>query len=290
MKQIAIVSGKGGTGKTVIAGGFATMARHKVMVDCDVDAANLHLLLHPAVKETHQFTAGKKARIDREQCNQCGRCKEVCRYEAIASDPPEAGYAIDPVACEGCGVCFLICPQSAISMNENPSGEWYISDTKYGPFVHATLGIGEENSGKLVSEVRKQAKELAESHSLDYIIIDGPPGIGCPVIASLGGADLALIVTESTLSGIHDMERIVGLASHFQVEVTVCINRYDLNLRNAKSLEAYCQESGIEVMGKIPFDPRVVESVRRGMPFTEYSDSAAAAEMRTICERVLKSA
>lgn len=282
MKQIAIVSGKGGTGKTVIAGSFASIAERDVMVDCDVDAANLHLLLHPTIKETHQFTAGKKATIDSEQCDRCGRCREVCRYEVISTE-----YVIDPIACEGCGVCSLICPQAAITMEETICGEWYVSDTRYGPFVHARLGIGEENSGKLVTEVRKQAKILAERDSLDYAIIDGPPGIGCPVIASLGGVDLALVVTESTLSGIHDMERILGVASHFGIRSLVCINRYDLNLKNTQSIESYCQSSGIEVPGKIPFDSTVVDSVRQGVPLVDYSDSEAASEIRSICEKVL---
>lgn len=287
MKQIAIVSGKGGTGKTVIAGSFASIVGNvaedgKVMVDCDVDAANLHLLLHPTIRETHQFTAGKKAIIDRERCDGCGRCREVCRYGAISSD-----YVVDGIACEGCGVCSFICPETAVRMAENSSGEWYISDTKYGPFVHARLGIGEQNSGKLVTEVRKQAKILAQRDSVRCVIIDGPPGIGCPVIASLGGVDMALIVTESTLSGIHDMERILGVTKHFNINALVCINKYDLNLRNTQSIESYCQRSGIEIVGKIPFDPVVVESVRHGIPVVEYSDSGAADQIRTICDQVL---
>src|SRR4030042_1695751 len=190
MKQIVVISGKGGTGKTVLTASFAALAKNKVMVDCDVDAANLHFLLQPVIKERHEFRSGKTARIDAEVCRQCGKCIDVCRFGAIGND-----FTVDPISCDGCGLCSHVCFAGAITMEENLSGEWFISDTKYGPFVHAKLGIAEENSGKLVAKIRQIAKEIAEKQDLNYVIIDGPPGIGCPVVASLSGVDCALIGT-----------------------------------------------------------------------------------------------
>ncbi|MCK4352255.1 ATP-binding protein [candidate division WOR-3 bacterium] len=288
MKQIVIISGKGGTGKTVIAASFAALAEKKVMADCDVDAADLHLLLHPDVKETHQFMGSKKAIINQEKCTQCGKCINVCRFDAISEvrgrkremlkQVQHDIVEIDTISCEGCGVCKYICPENAITMRENISGEWYISDTKYGALVHAKLGIAEENSGRLVTLVRQNAISVTESASsgMDYIIIDGPPGIGCPVIASLSGADLALIVTEPSLSGIHDMERIIKVTNHFGVKTVVCINKYDLNLKNTKFIEEYCQKSNINLIGKIPFDKIVIEALVNGVPVVEYSENAAS--------------
>jgi MinD superfamily P-loop ATPase len=194
VKQIVVISGKGGTGKTILTASFAALAQNKVMVDCDVDAADLHLLLQPEIKERHEFRSGMTARINAEICEQCGQCISVCRFDAISKD-----FIVDPVSCEGCTICSYVCPAGAITLEENISGEWFISNTKYGPLVHAKLGIAEENSGKLVMQVRQAAKEIAEKDNLDYVIIDGPPGIGCPVIASLSGVDLAVIVTEPTL-------------------------------------------------------------------------------------------
>lgn len=290
MKQIVIISGKGGTGKTVITASFASLAKNKVMADCDVDAADLHLLLHPEIKEEHEFRAGNKLVIDPPKCNQCGKCIEVCRFDAISEHQstraPEHQIIIDSISCEGCGICAKVCPEDAIMTKENLCGEWYISDTKYGSLVHAKLGIAEENSGKLVSLVRQNAKTIAENKNMDYVIIDGPPGIGCPVIASLSGVDLALIVTEPTLSGIHDMERILGVANHFGVKPVVCINKYDLNPENTQSIEEYCQKSDIGVIGKIPFDKVVIEALVRGMPVVEYSKDSVSKEIEKIWERV----
>jgi len=243
MKQIVVISGKGGTGKSIIAGSFASLAKNKVMADCDVDAADLYLLLHPDVKETHKFSGGKTAFIDERRCTECGKCQEICRFEAIAN------YLIDPISCEGCGVCSHICPEKAIKMVDNLSGKWFVSETKYGPFVHAKLGIAGENSGKLVTQARQNAKLIAEKEKRDFVIIDGPPGIGCPVIASLSGVDIALIVTEPTLSGIHDLERIVGVAHHFGIKGVVCINKYDLNLIITQKIEEYCRNNNIELVG-----------------------------------------
>ncbi|GAI55778.1 unnamed protein product, partial [marine sediment metagenome] len=192
MKEVVVLSGKGGTGKTSIVGSFAALAESKVLADCDVDAADLHLLLNPSIKEENEFWSGEVAVIDDEKCTQCGLCQDVCRFDAIND------FKVDPISCEGCGFCYHICPDEAITMRENLSGQWFISDTKYGPLVHARLGIAQENSGKLVAVVRQRAKQIADKHDFDYIISDGPPGIGCPVISSLSGANVALLVTEPT--------------------------------------------------------------------------------------------
>ena len=282
MKQIVVISGKGGTGKSVITGSFASLAKNKVMADCDVDAADLHLLLHPAVKETHEFSGGNTAFIDERRCTQCGKCQEICRFEAIDN------YVVDPIYCEGCGVCFHICPEKAIKMVDDLSGKWFISETKYGPFVHAKLGIAEENSGKLVTLVRQNAKFIAEKEKKDFVIIDGPPGIGCPVIASLSGVDIALIVTEPTLSGIHDLERIVGVARHFGIKGAVCINKYDLNLMVTRKIEEYCRHNNIELVGKIPFDISVIEALVRGLPIVEYSNNEVTHEIKNLWEKILE--
>ncbi len=281
MKQIVVISGKGGTGKSVIAGSFASLAKNKVMADCDVDAADLYLLLHPDVKETHEFSGGKTAFIDERRCTQCGKCQEACRFEAIDN------YVVDPISCEGCGVCFHVCPEKAIKMVDNLSGKWFISETKYGPFVHAKLGIAEENSGKLVTLVRQNAKLIAEKEKRDFVIIDGPPGIGCPVIASLSGVDMALIVTEPTLSGIHDLERIVGVTHHFGIKGAVCINKYDLNLIVTQRIEEYCRHNNIELVGEIPFDISVTEALVRGLPVVEYSDNQVTEEIKNLWEKIL---
>ncbi|GAI34267.1 unnamed protein product, partial [marine sediment metagenome] len=251
------------------------------LADCDVDAADLYLLLHPTVKETHEFSGGKTAFIDERACTQCGKCQEVCRFEAIDN------YVVDPISCEGCGVCFHICPEKAIKMVDDLSGKWFLSETKYGPFVHAKLGIAEENSGKLVTLVRQNAKLIAEKEKRDFVIIDGPPGIGCPVIASLSGVDIALIVTEPTLSGIHDLERIVGVARHFGIKGVVCINKYDLNLMVTQRIEEYCRHNNIELVGKIPFDISVIEALVRGLPIVEYSNNQVTHEIKNLWEKIL---
>jgi len=279
MKQIVVISGKGGTGKTVITASFASLAKNKVMVDCDVDAADLYLLLHPVVRETYEFV-GKVAEIDQDRCIQCGKCQEVCRFEAIND------FTVDPVSCEGCGVCVYICPQKAIKMAEHPSGKWFVSETKYGPLVYAKLGIAEENSGKLVSLVRQEAKLIAEKEKRNFAIIDGPPGIGCPVIASLSGVDIALIVTEPTLSGIHDLKRVAGVARHFGVKTLVCINKYDLNIKNTQDIENFCQANGIEIVGKIPFNTIVTEALVVGKPVVEYSNGEVSARIKDLWERI----
>jgi len=271
MKQIVIISGKGGTGKTVLTASFAVLARSAVFADCDVDAADLHLLLKPVIKETHQFQSGKKAKIDKKLCTECGDCIELCRFDAISSD-----FIVDSISCEGCAVCSYACPMEAVQMEDNISGEWFISETKYGPLVHAKLGIAEENSGKLVSLVRQNAKKIAEEQNLDYVIIDGPPGIGCPVIASLSGVDLALIITEPTLSGIHDMERVAELARHFGVLAKVVINKYDINLNNSAEIKKICEAKHIEVISELPFSEKVIQALVRGMTIIEWGNGQIA--------------
>jgi MinD superfamily P-loop ATPase len=287
MKQLVVISGKGGTGKTIISAAISTLAQNSVIADCDVDAANLHLLLHPEIQETQLFTGGDKAQIDVDKCTRCKECKDICRFDAI-TETKECEITIDTISCEGCGVCAYICPAEAIQMEKAISGEWYVSKTKYGPFVHARLGIGEENSGKLVTEVRKRAKQIAEQNNMDFIIIDGPPGIGCPVISSLSGADLALVVTEPTLTGIQDMERVVQTAHHFQIQTACCINKHDINLQNSAQIESWCEENSIPLLGKIPFDAKVTESMVQGIPLTEYTNNSASREIKDIWEKLRK--
>jgi len=273
MKEVVVLSGKGGTGKTSIVGSLAALADDKVLADCDVDAADLHLLLSPSEKVRNEFWSGQLACIDEDKCTECGLCQELCRFHAIND------FRVDVVSCEGCGFCSHVCPVEAITMSERMAGYWFISDTKYGPLVHARLGIAQENSGKLVALVRQQAKQIAEERGLDYIISDGPPGIGCPVISSLSGAGLALLVTEPSLSGIHDLERVLGVCRHFEVPAMVCINKYDLNEENSRRIEDQCLSQGVEVAGRIPFDNVVTESIVQGVPIVEYSNGEVAREI-----------
>jgi MinD superfamily P-loop ATPase len=276
MKEVVVLSGKGGTGKTSILGSFAVLCKNKVLADCDVDAADLHLILNPEIREKMEFWSGKVAVIDEEKCTQCGLCEEICRFEAIND------FWVDPIACEGCGFCFHVCPVSAIIMKDKCAGSYFISDTKYGPLVHARLGIAQENSGKLVAQVRKKAKEIAEYQSLDYILSDGPPGIGCPVISSISGVHLALLVTEPTLSGIHDLDRILDVLNHFGVKSAVCINKYDINEENTSRIERYCTDKGVCVISKIPYDDVFTEAIVKGMPVVEYSRGAISHELESM--------
>jgi len=284
MKQVVIISGKGGTGKTVITAAFAVLAENKVIVDCDVDAANLHLLLNPRIKEKFEFKGMPKAVINQDKCTGCGECARVCRYDAII--PQSSSYTVNKFSCEGCRVCMYVCPAEAIRMEENIAGEWYISETKYGPMVHAKLGITEENSGKLVTRIREEARVIAEKEKRDYVIIDGPPGIGCPVIASIAGVDIVLIVTEPTLSGIHDMVRAVELTKHFKIKTFVVINKYDLNIGMTEEIEKYCQENKIPLAGKIVYDPIVTEAVVNKKPVVEYSDGEVVRQIKDIWKTI----
>jgi MinD superfamily P-loop ATPase len=255
MRQLTIISGKGGTGKTTIAGAFALLAEGKVMVDCDVDAADLHLILDAKTQRTEKFFSGRSPVVDGEKCTQCGICTDLCRFGAIKDG------VVDIVSCDHCGLCAHGCPENAIAMVEDHSGNWFVSETPWGPLVHARLGMGEENSGKLVTAVRKKALEIAEKENIDLVIIDGPPGIGCPVLASVAGVDMVLAITEPSLSGMHDLERILKLSGHFQIPAKVCINKFDINSKLTDEIERTCQEKGAEVISKIPFDRCVIDSL-----------------------------
>lgn len=280
IKEIVVLSGKGGTGKTTVVASFAALAAAKVLADADVDAANLYLVLEPQIKQKVAFWSGQKAFIDQERCNRCNLCQEVCRFQAIEA------YTIDDVSCEGCGLCAHVCPTGAIVMQEQMAGYWFVSDTRYGPLVHAELGIAQENSGKLVALVRNQAKTLAQENNLACIITDGPPGVGCPVISSLSGADLTLLVTEPTISGMHDLHRVLGVCRHFGVPALVAINKYDLNEENTAQLEQYCRNQDVEVAGRLPFDPAVVRAMKEGKPVVEYSANGISTALEKLWEKV----
>jgi len=267
MKQITVISGKGGTGKTTLVGAFASLAENKVLADCDVDASDLHLILEPEIKMSDDFKGLKTACIDESKCIKCGKCYELCRFNAIEN------FRVNEMLCEGCGVCEFICPVNAITMKEKIAGKVFISETRFGPLCHARLYPGEEASGKLVTIVRNKAKGIAEERNLDLIIIDGSPGIGCPVIASIGGVDLALIVTEPTVSGIHDLKRILNVTEHFGVKAIVCINKYDINTKRAMEIEDYCNENDIIISGKIPYDMNFTRAMVNGKTIMEYINS-----------------
>lgn len=282
MKELVVISGKGGTGKTSIVSAFASLAVNKVLCDADVDAADLHLITDPAVREQHDFFSGHTARIDPDKCTQCGLCRDLCRWQAISGE-----FVVDPIACEGCGVCYYFCPEKAIAFPPTLSGEWFLSDTRFGPMVHARLGIAEENSGKLVTLIRQEGKKLAEANHLDLLLTDGPPGIGCPVIASVGRASAVLIVTEPTVSGYHDMERVVQLSTHFNVPAMVCINKFDLNPDQSQAIEQFAQKNQVTLIGRIPFDPVFTTAMVRGQTIFEYDgDGLAATAVQKIWDRV----
>jgi MinD superfamily P-loop ATPase len=280
MKEVVVLSGKGGTGKTSIVGSLAALARSKVLADCDVDAADLHLLLKPHCRQQKEFWSGQVAFIDKEKCTQCGLCQEQCRFNAIKD------LKVNHFSCEGCGFCYHICPEGAITMQENLAGHWFLSDTKYGSLVHARLGVAQENSGKLVALVRQQARQIAEVQDIPLIITDGPPGIGCPVISSLSGATLALLLTEPTLSGIHDLERVLEVCRHFRVPSIVCINKYDINENNTSKIEDYCSNKGIEVVAKIPFDNVVTQAMLHNLPVVEFCDNNVAQQMKKLWGKI----
>lgn len=288
MKELLVVSGKGGTGKTSLAASFAALAEKKVLADCDVEAADLHLVLQPTVKGREAFWAGRQARIRTEDCTACGVCAEVCRFDAVRRQAKATGtvFVIDALSCEGCGVCAHFCPEQAIDLADKLSGEWFISETRYGPLVHARLGIAESNSGKLVTLVRKQAQKIAAEKGLELILIDGSPGIGCPVIASMTGCSLVVAVTEPTPSGLHDLERVLGLAGQFGLPALAVINKADLNRELTKQIEMFCQEAGVPLAGKIPYDPRVIQAQLAGVPLVEYKGGNAAAAVRKIWREV----
>lgn len=266
MKQLTIISGKGGTGKTSITAAFATLAKNAVLADCDVDAADLHLILKPEISKTMKFHGLNIASINKDICINCKKCYEACKFDAIDKD-----INLISESCEGCSVCEYVCPVDAITMKKRESGFAYLSQTRFGPMAHAMLQTAEEASGKLVTIVRNLAKELAEKENKMVVIIDGPPGIGCPVIASLTGVDLVLIVTEPTLSAIHDLERILGVAAHFVIPAVVCINKFDINKKNVQTIEQYCRNKDILIVGKLPYDTVMVDAMIQEQSVVEFS-------------------
>jgi MinD superfamily P-loop ATPase len=303
VKQLVILSGKGGTGKTSVAAAFAHLAAEDdpplraVLADADVDAANLELVLNPQSLETHDFIGGAVAVIDSELCQGCGTCYDVCRFDAVHPPLPNSGeggqggegvvYTVDPVACEGCAACVYQCPEQAIDMAPQLAGHWFRSEGRYGPLFHAALRPAQENSGKLVTLVKQQARLLALDGSYDAVIVDGPPGIGCPVISAASGADLALIVAEPTAAGIHDMERVLATTAHFRVPALVCINKADIYPEGTAQIEDYCREHGVEVVGRIPFDATVTEAMVQGQPITAFrSDAPASQALVAVWQRV----
>ena len=285
IREIVIVSGKGGTGKTSLAAAFAALAKNGILCDADVDAADLHLLMQPEVKERTDFMGGSKAVINPDLCTGCGTCRTLCRFDAISDR-----YEVDPIRCEGCGVCVDFCPEQAIGFPVQRCGEWFVSDTRFGPMVHARLGIAEENSGRLVSLVRKETRQLAEERGLELILTDGPPGIGCPVIAAIGGATALVIVVEPTVSGIHDMERVVDLAAHFRVPGLVIVNKYDLNVEMTEAIEKLAVQRNLVVLGRVPFDPVFTRSMVQGQTLFEYgAETPTRQVVRDIWAKIISS-
>jgi MinD superfamily P-loop ATPase len=280
MKQLVVISGKGGTGKTSLVASFASLAERSVLADCDVDAADLHLVVGSSLVSRYDFWGGKRALIDNERCSVCGICEDLCRFDAISSE--SSRFSVDPVACEGCGVCAWFCAEGAIDLVDTIDGEWYLSETRLGPMVHARLRAAGENSGKLVSRLRAEARNVAKNRDIDLVIIDGSPGIGCPVIASITGADLALVVTEPTLSGLHDLERVIRLTSHFGIPTKIVVNRFDINERITVQAEKRAQNLGAGLVGRIRFDPAITQAQIEGLSMVEHSCNGAAADITEV--------
>jgi len=285
MREIVVVSGKGGTGKTSVSASLAVLASPVVVVDCDVDAADTHMLLTPSPGRENAFLSGHMAVIDPGACTACGKCLELCRFDAVSGDTSGI-YQIDPVGCEGCGVCARFCPSGAILMEERNCGVWMVSSARTGPLVHARLAPAAENSGRLVSLVRTEARRIASEKGLETVICDGPPGIGCPVIASVTGASMILAVTEPSLSALHDLERVLSLAAHFSVPSAVCINKHDINPDITERIESAMKERGVPVAGRIGYDPGFTRSLLTGMTVVE-TDSPTAAEIVRLWEELL---
>ena len=287
-REIVVISGKGGTGKTSLAASLAVLAGNAVIADCDVDAADLHLILKPRVLKQDEFRSGNLAVIRHDDCTGCGLCRELCRFDAVrvsGEEPGQSTYRIDPVACEGCGVCVRFCPAHAIDFPEQTCGSWMVSQTRCGPMVHAQLGIAAENSGKLVTLVRQEARRIATESGYPLVIVDGPPGIGCPVIASLSGASVMLAVTEPTVSGEHDLERVLALARHFGVQACVCVNKWDLNPEMTEQIERHAKESGALTLGRIRYDKSVTRAQISELSVVEL-ESQAGMDIREIWKQL----
>jgi len=280
MKRILFLSGKGGTGKTSLAGAFAVLAKEKVLVDCDVDAANLHLLLAPEIVSEGEFEGSKEAVKDATACTSCGKCREVCRFAAIDED-----LAIDPYLCEGCGACAYVCPADAITLSPRESGHWFTATTRLGPLASAELYPGEETSGKLVMLVKQKADGLGRQAKAERLVIDGAPGIGCPVIASASGVNAVILVTEPSLSGLHDLKRILGVVRHFRIPAYLVINKADLSEEISKTIEAFAQEQDLLLLGRIPYDGKVTERMVVGESAVEDAESPAGAAMQEVFAR-----
>lgn len=282
MKQIVVLSGKGGTGKTTVTAALAHLASQDpstraVLVDADVDAANLELLLDPQILETHEFIGGQVAAITLDLCTGCGLCADICRFDAVRED--NGLYTIDPMACEGCATCKTQCPTGAITMLPQVSGRWFYSFSRYGPLFHARLSPAQESSGKLVTLLKQRACAQALNESFPLMIVDGPPGIGCPVIATISGADVVIVVTEPTAAGIHDMQRVLGLIDHFGIPALVCINKSDLYPAGMDAIMAFCQQKELPVIGRLPFDLSITEAMIHGQTITAYLPDASISEL-----------
>ena len=283
MKELVVISGKGGTGKTSVTASLAALASSPVIADCDVDAADLHLVLQPQIRESHEFLSGHEAVIRPADCSGCGICMDLCRFDAVR--PDEDVFIIDPIACEGCNVCVHFCPEQAIDFPQSLSGKWFISDTRLGPMVHAKLGVAAENSGKLVSLVRNEAKRVAGEENRKIVIVDGPPGIGCPVIAAITGASKVLVVTEPTVSGEHDLERVLHLARHFEIPASVCVNKWDINPEAANRIEERALALGARLAGRIRYDPDVTRAQIENKAVVE-TDAPSAEDIRQVWENL----
>ena len=286
MKEITILSGKGGTGKTSITAAFVSLAKNAVFCDCDVDAADLHLLLKPETRQSYTYTGGSTALIDQEKCSGCGICLQNCRFEAITKDE-NGDYSVNPYQCEGCRLCERLCPEKAIITEKSQNNHWFISDTRFGTFIHARMGPGEENSGKLVARLRKKAREIAVEENLDFIINDGPPGIGCPVISTLTGTDIVLMVVEPSKSGFHDAKRLLSLLKSFDVKVYAIINKLDLNYPLSMEIEKYLKQNSVLMFPGIPFDNSFTEAMMESKTITEYrQDSPVSVTLSQIWEEI----
>lgn len=285
IREVVVVSGKGGTGKTSVVGSLVSLFPKRVAADCDVDAANLHMILNPVILEEKEFIGGKKAHIDPGKCTLCGKCREVCRFDAISEE-----FFVNPRICEGCGACYFLCPAGAVDFPSSRGGTCYVcKDKSANPFIYADLLPGEENSGKLVAMVRNEARALAEKENLSLVVIDGPPGIGCPVISSMTGTHVALIVTEPTISGLHDLERIIDLARFFRCKTGVIVNKSDVNPEYCTCIEERCLAKGAIFLGAIPYDPRVTEAQIQATTILDNApDSTTSEIIRTIHNKLSK--